>query len=244
MGARPPDEEPDDAALRRGPHVFVDDLDAPRLRPEDDHHLRRALRRRDGEVLTASDGTGRWRVLRLGDPPEPVGPVQRREVPGPRLTVGVAVAKGDRPELVVQKLTELGIDRIVLLRTERGVVRWDDDRAAKHLERLRRVAREAAMQSRRCALPEVLGPLDLAALVGEGEGVGVAAPAGPELDAATTTVLVGPEGGWSHAERGALGRPVGLGATILRTETAAVVAGALLVDRHRGWRGWAATTPS
>ena len=68
---------------------------------------------------------------------------------------GFAPVKGDRPEWTVQKLTELGVDRIVPLRAARSVVRWDGERGAAAVERLRRVAREAAMQSRRCRLPEV-----------------------------------------------------------------------------------------
>ena len=66
-----------------------------------------------------------------------------------------APVKGERPEWVVQKLTELGIDRIVPLRTERSVVRWTGERGQATVERLRRVAREAAAQCRRVWLPEV-----------------------------------------------------------------------------------------
>src|SRR3546814_2905207 len=73
------------------------------------------------------------------------------EVPAaaPELTVAFALVKGDKPELVVQKLTELGIDRIVPLRAERSVVRWDEAKAASALTRLRAIARAAAMQSHR-----------------------------------------------------------------------------------------------
>ena len=66
-----------------------------------------------------------------------------------------APVKGERPEWVVQKLTELGIDRIVPLFSERSVVRWSGARGQATVERLRRVAREAAAQCRRVWLPEV-----------------------------------------------------------------------------------------
>ena len=85
----------------------------------------------------------------------------------PALTVVFAPTKGERPEWVVQKLTELGIDRIVPLRSERSVVRWSGQRGQATAERLRRVAREAAAQCRRVWLPEVADTIafeDLGAL--------------------------------------------------------------------------------
>ncbi len=71
------------------------------------------------------------------------------------MTVAFSPVKGDRPEWAVQKLTELGVDRIVPLVAARSVVRWTGDRGAAVVERWRRVAREAAMQSRRAWLPAV-----------------------------------------------------------------------------------------
>ena len=85
-----------------------------------------------------------------------------------------APVKGERPEWVVQKLTELGIDRIVPLLSERGVVRWTGERGKATVERLRRVAREAAAQCRRVWLPEVCDTMrfaDLATLGDPGEVV-------------------------------------------------------------------------
>ena len=73
----------------------------------------------------------------------------------PELTVAFAPAKRDHGTEVTHQLVELGVDRIVPLRTERGVVRWDGERGAKQLDRLRRVAREAAMQCHRARIPEV-----------------------------------------------------------------------------------------
>ncbi len=140
-----------------GPHVFVDDLDPARGRrgrpPPPRARAPVAARR-------PADGVGRpW--LLAGVPVRPRTRAGGRGRPRRRrraaLTVGFALVKGERPELIVQKLTELGIDRIVPFVAERSVVRWDGDRAAGHVERLRRVAREAAMQSRRCWLPEVVG---------------------------------------------------------------------------------------
>ena len=132
-----------------GPLVFVVDVEHPELDAADRHHLQKALRLRVGDPFVVADGAGSWRPVRFGDPVEVAGEVVVDPRPDQLLTVGLTPTKGDRPEWAVQKLTELSIDHIVILRTERSVLRWEGDRVAHHLERLRRIAREAAMQSRR-----------------------------------------------------------------------------------------------
>ena len=202
-------------------HVLVQDVAAPALDPDAEHHLRRVLRLRDGEAVTVTDGAGRWRACRVSGPGIEVdGDVVMVARPL-ELTVAVAVPKQDRPEWVVQKLTELGVDRIVLLHAARSVVRWDGDRAPRHLERLRRVASEAAMQSRRVWLPVVDGPVDAAELLPRSV---VAEPGGRALAASDTTVAVGPEGGWTPDELSLARDRVSLGDTVLRVETAALAA--------------------
>ncbi len=104
-----------DPELRSGPLAFVGDLDAPRLDANDLHHLTRVLRVRLGDPMCVSDGHGHWRTARLGERPDDLGEVHEVLRPGPLVTVAVSMAKGSRTELVVQKLTELGVDRIVLL---------------------------------------------------------------------------------------------------------------------------------
>lgn len=217
---------------RAAAHVFVDDLDSPVLDSDDAHHLLRVLRLRDGERVTASDGRGRWRTcLFTGSGIAPDGAIEVEVSAGP-VTVLVALSKGDKPETAVQKLTELGVSRIVPFVAERSVVKWDDGKSQRNVERLRKVAREAAMQSRQVRLPvidEVQPSLAVAiALVGD---VVVAEPGGAPLDASTTAIAVGPEGGFTPAELEGR-RTVSLPGGVLRAETAAVVAGALLVDRH------------
>ena len=154
----------------------------------------------------------------------------------PALTVAFAPVKGERPEWVVQKLTELGIDRIVPLLSERSVVRWSGPRGTSAVERLRRVAREAAAQCRRVWLPDVtdtVGFADLHRLGAPGEVV-LAQLSGDRPTASQHVVAVGPEGGWSTSEL-ASGLPtVGFGLSVLRAETAAVTAGALLTSLRTG----------
>jgi 16S rRNA (uracil1498-N3)-methyltransferase len=227
--------------------VFVDDPGRPVLSDEAAHHLGRVLRLRDGEEVIAADGRGRWaRTLWRGPGTlEPLtggsgvggdGRVQSEARAEPALTVAFAPVKGERPEWVVQKLTELGIDRIVPLRTERSVVRWSGARGLASVEKLRRVAREAAAQCRRVWLPEVGDTVvfaDLATLGGPGE-VGLAQLSGDRPTVAQHVVAVGPEGGWSTDEL-ASGLPtVGFGLSVLRAETAAVTAGALLASLRTG----------
>ena len=212
---------------RGGPHAFVADVEDPVLSADDRHHLSRVLRLRDGDALTVCDGAGRWRPTSFGDRLVASGDVVEVPPPAREVAVGFALIKSGRPELVVQKLTELGVDRIMLLSAERSVVMWDEGKAAVQLNRLTRVVREAGMQSRRVRLP-VLEPLRQASVVARDPNVAMAEPGGSGLDGDVGVLLIGPEGGWTEAELGDR-RRVGLGSTVLRAETAAIAAGALMV---------------
>ncbi|HXW79845.1 MAG TPA: RsmE family RNA methyltransferase [Acidimicrobiales bacterium] len=235
-------------------HLFVDDLAEPALSDKDLHHLSRVLRLRPGEVVTVSDGQGGSRLCEwvsaggaalramaeaTWDPPSE-----------PAVTVGFALTKGEHPEWAVQKLTEAGVDHIVLVTAERCVTRWASSAVDRQLERLREVARQAGMQSRRSWLPTVEGPVAFSTVVSAGDGtaplgVALAVQGGGPLTLATPTVLVGPEGGWSDAELGSVPvvRHVGLGPNTLRAETAAMAAGVLLVALRAGLVSPAATVP-
>jgi len=218
------------------PHVFVDDLDTLALTDDDDHHLRRVLRLRPDEEVVAADGLGGWRPCRLTVAGlEPAGAPAFEETPAPPITVAFALTKADKPEWAVQKLTEAGVDVIRPFVAERSIVRWDEERAARQHERLRRVAREAAMQSRRTWLPEVAAPAAFAAVVAAaGPAASLAHPGGAPPALERPAVLVGPEGGFSPAEL-EVGLPtVDLGPTVLRAETAAVAAGLALVWLRAG----------
>ena len=148
-------------SLRRAAaHVVVDDVARPELAEADAHHLFRVLRVRDGEIVTVTDGAGSWRVCRAtGGTIAVDGDVATEPPPAAPLTIAFALPKMDRPDWIVQKLTELGVDRIVILHAERSVVRWPGDRVDKHLAKLRRVAREAVQQARRVWVPEIVGPV-------------------------------------------------------------------------------------
>jgi 16S rRNA (uracil1498-N3)-methyltransferase len=225
--------------VRAAAHVFVADLDAPVVSDEDLHHLARVLRLRHGEVVTASDGAGRWRACSFAEAAalRVTGDVECSPAPPPAITVGFALTKGERPEWTVQKLTEVGVDRIVPVAAARSVVRLAGDRAAAQHRRWEKVAREAAMQSRRVWLP-VVGPVTPFAIA-LGQGVSGISEAGGEAPSlARPAVLVGPEGGWSEEELTAAdacgAARVGLGDTVLRAETAALAVAVLLCGLRSG----------
>ena len=126
---------------------------------------------------------------------EPVAPLVRYPRPAPLLTVGFALTKADHPEWAVQRLTEAGADRVVVVMSARCVARWPAAKQERQLGRLREVARQAAMQSRRAWLPEVEGPVPFSDLVPAGLGAG-AAPG--TLSASGTLSAPGARALWPH----------------------------------------------
>jgi len=232
------------------PHVFVDVLEPATvpLRSEDLRHLFRSLRARPGDPISLSDGRGRSAIGRLlpeGAAAAEVDEVRDEARPSPRVSVAMAPPKGDRLAWAVQKLTEVGVDELVLMRTERSVREWNEGRESRALERLRTVAREAAMQSHRPFLIDVIGITSLdGAVAGRGDDPTVLLDMNgftrlsDALPAAVSCVrlLVGPEGGFTDREReaavGTGGIVVSLGPSILRTETAAVVGAALVLATY------------
>jgi 16S rRNA (uracil1498-N3)-methyltransferase len=210
---------------------------------EPHRHLAKVLRLQPGDALQVFDGGGteiEARVLAVG--PRTIelalGPRRAVALAPVRITLLQAVPKGERMDLIVQKATELGVAAIVPVLAGRSVAKPGAGRA----RRWQTIAQEAARQSGRADVPEVSDPLPLADAV-------AAAPEGTRLvlweeehgqslrraldgSAAAVTLLVGPEGGLAVSEvveaRSHGFVPVGLGPRILRVETAAIVALALV----------------
>lgn len=211
------------------------------------HHAATVKRLAVGELVLLSDGSGGLAEARASrvSPDRVVFEVLSRGVlptPEPRLVVVQALPKGERAELAVELLTELGVDEIVPWSAARSISQWKGDRVAKGLAKWQRAAQAAAKQSRRARIPvvaELAGSDQVAARIAAAR-VGlllheeaedplsrVAVPAAGEV-----LLVVGPEGGLSPAElalfTAAGGRPVRLGAEVLRTSTAGAAALAVL----------------
>jgi 16S rRNA (uracil1498-N3)-methyltransferase len=234
----------------RIPHVVVDLARLPgdpppsagtvALDPADARHLRTVLRLRDGAVLSLTDGAGCVADAILVPDGADVT-LWRTEPPPPEVTVHPAVSKGAKLDLVVEKATELGVRRIVPVLSERSERRWDADQRAVRSARWTAVARAALAQSRGAWLPAVTEPTTLPELLDDADPGLLLHPGGARVDwgtACAARVAVGPEGGFTDNEVSAAraaGWHVGtLGARVLRTETAAVVAAALAVAARGG----------
>ncbi|WP_395157053.1 RsmE family RNA methyltransferase [Ilumatobacter sp.] len=225
-----------DDRRRAAAHVFVgsEELGADgviALSDDTQHHLSRVLRLRDGVVISVCDGAGRWRLAtvvgeRQAMRVEANGDIEIEPFPVAPLTLATAMPKGERLDWLVQKVTELGVDRLQLLDADHSVVRWKSSEVDKKLLRLKRIAESAAQQSRRTFLPEVLPPVQALEIL---EGAAVAEPGGRALTATDRMVAIGPEGGWSSKELAVARDRVTLGHNVLRTETAAVAAATLCV---------------
>lgn len=220
-------------------------------------HAANVRRIRAGERIDLSDGAGALAhcvVADVGKGRLTARVLDRRLVPSPSpgVTVVQALPKSDRSELAIELATEAGADAFVAWQASRCVARWESaDKADKGLRRWRAVARSAARQSRRPYIPEVSGPVsttELVAGLSGGAAVLVLYESAtqrltdvPLASADSVLLVVGPEGGITGDEVAALcdagAAAVRLGATVLRTSTAAAVAlGALGVLTSR-WSG-------
>ena len=210
----------------------VDDPERPVLGDDDVHHLRTVLRARIGEEIVVTNGAGAWSICEVGESElKRVTPVHADPVT-PLTTIYLAPLKGDRSEWAVAKASELGVSRIVPLVSERLVVKFKGETRDKIVTRWRRIAAEAGGQCRRTYDVVVDEPIDVADVPvdvcvadfdGEGDWSGV------------TAVAIGPEGGWTNGEWAGERRRLSLGPTVLRAETAGVVAASLLAFGAGGW---------
>jgi 16S rRNA (uracil1498-N3)-methyltransferase len=220
------------------------------LGKEDSHHLLRVMRAQEGEIFTVlAEGMEfecRLTAVEGGRAVgEVVGSRPAAGEPPVRITLFQGLAKGDKLEAVIQHGTEIGITEFVPVATSRAVVKLEPKRAAERVERWQRIAREAAEQSRRAAVPRVapvaswkeavtrIPAFDLALVPWEEGGEPLRAVLGAAGGAKSVALFIGPEGGLSPEEvalatgRGA--RTVTLGPRILRTETAGLAAAAAIL---------------
>ena len=200
-----------------------------------ERQVRSVLRLGDGDRVVLLTGDGNEMVCRLDRDQCVVE--ERRPSPGEpthRLTVLQALLKGDALETVIRHGTELGVASFGLLVTERCVAREISERK---LERLRAIAREAAEQSERGIVPPIEAPVPFGEALAPGSVLLFERSGGArlgELDA-PRTVIIGPEGGFSPVEVGAAEvsgvQLAWLGPRILRSETVALAAAAVILSR-------------
>jgi 16S rRNA (uracil1498-N3)-methyltransferase len=199
------------------------------------HQVEYVLRLSDGDELVLLEGDGFETRCRLVA--GRLQPLERREVtsePGHRLTVSQALLKGDRLEQVVRHGTEIGVARFRLIVTQRVIAR---ELSPRKLERLRTIAREAAEQSERGVVPPVEPPLPLEAVLDPSMVLLYERHVGERLSAIEPPhdIVIGPEGGFAPEEVIAAqtvgARLAGLGPRILRSESVAVAAAAVILSR-------------
>jgi 16S rRNA (uracil1498-N3)-methyltransferase len=231
------------------PLFLVDALpagDTARLDGPEGRHAADVQRLRVGESLLLGDGRGTVATGTVTSVTRGCLDVQLRArrswpAPRPRLTVVQGIAKGDRGELAVQAMTEVGVDTIVPWAAARSIAKWRDERP---LERWRATAREAAKQARRPWLPTVTTAQPTAAVapkatfvLDEAAHLRLSTVDLPPVD--DIVLVVGPEGGIAPEELSAFAAagavPVRLGDTVLRTSTAGVAALSVLSARLGRW---------
>jgi 16S rRNA (uracil1498-N3)-methyltransferase len=247
------------------PPVFLADSDALAgssitLAGAEGRHAATVRRLSVGERADVTDGAGtvvECAVTRAGPGVVELAVLSRRTVPAaePRIVVVQAIPKGDRGELAVEIMTEVGVDEVVAWQAERCVARWRADRAdradraGKALARWQATAREAAKQSRRAWIPRVTGPEGTSAIARRAGAAALAILLDPGAPAALGSlavprsgeivVIVGPEGGVSPAEADELTAagavPARLGPTVLRSSTAGAVAAAVALAGSARW---------
>ncbi len=238
--------------------VFLADVtgvapgDVVELEGDEARHAVVVRRIRVGEQVVLVDGRGTSATCSVTETSKTslrasVSSTRVDPAPVPYVSVVQAIPKGDRAELAVEVLTEIGVDRIVPWAAARSVGVWRGERAEKSLAKWRATAREAGKQSRRSWLPEVTPMATTAEVVALVEQADVAvvlheAATAPlsalSLDGMSSVlVVVGPEGGISDEELAALGgaHVVRMGESVLRTSTAGVAAVAALLSRSGRW---------
>lgn len=221
------------------------------LAAEEAQHMRGVLRLKPGDEVFVFDGLGReylCRIESLRRDAAALSVLEEVEAASPEsaldLTLALALLKGEKFDLSVQKATELGVMKIVPVTTKLSDIRLRDERdAEKRTARWRRISLEAAKQSGRARLPEIEEPIgfdsllenrsdELALMFVERGGRSLAQSLNTSAMPHSLTALVGPEGGWTDEEiqqaRDRDWQIITLGGRILRAETAAIAITTLL----------------
>ena len=207
-----------------------------------------------GERVDLTDGAGQLAecvVTRAQRGTLELAVRDRRTIPAadPAIAVAQAIPKGERGQLAVELMTEVGVDVVIPWAAQRCVVRWSGERGDRALGRWRSTAREAGKQARRARFPEVTGPAGLPGVTARVAAAACAIVLDPDAETALGALplpgtgeillVVGPEGGIAAEETSALATAgavsAHLGPTVLRASTAGAVAAAVLLSRSGRW---------
>ena len=219
---------------------------------DEGRHAATVKRMREGEVIHLCDGQGNRAITTVVKVHKhsldlSIDQFTFEEAPEPRFVVVQALAKGERAELAVEMLTEVGADAIIPWRAEHSIGKWDS--VEKGLEKWRRTSRESAKQSRRAWIPEISNlksTAEVCELMSQAQSVFVLHESADQALAAcaireqgTIMIVVGPEGGISPDELAAFSsagaRVVHMGASVMRTSTAGAIAVGGLLMRSQRW---------
>jgi 16S rRNA (uracil1498-N3)-methyltransferase len=219
---------------------------------DEGRHAATVKRMREGEVIHLCDGQGTRAIATVVKVHKnsldlSIDQFTFEEAPEPRFVVVQALAKGERAELAVEMLTEVGADAIIPWRAEHSIGKWDS--VDKGLEKWRRTSRESAKQSRRAWIPEISNlksTAEVCELMSQAQSVFVLHESADQALAAcaireqgTIMIVVGPEGGISPDELAAFSaagaRVVHMGASVMRTSTAGAIAVGGLLMRSQRW---------
>ena len=211
------------------------------LSENDAHHVLHVMRMKKGDEIEAVCNNKLYSaIIKETSPLKIVIDYEipsESELPVP-VTLFFALAKGDKIDFVVQKATELGASKIVLINTERSIVKFEGNKVENKLERFRKIAKEASEQSHRLRIPEIVGVIDIKRIPDElladinllayEKEAGSTSSLDEAIDHKSVSIMIGPEGGFSEKEVELLVskgfKLVSLGKRILRTETAAIYA--------------------
>lgn len=226
-------------------HSF-DERDGSVLSGDDYKHIVNVMRMTvDDKLIAVSNGEAFVSMI-VDVTPQAVkiqkveGPLPKNELPV-HVTIVCGLAKGDKHDLIVQKGTELGVTSVIPFKAERSIVKWDDKKGVKKIERLQKIAKQAAEQCHRTLIPKIGNPLTLSQLTAISKDYDVLLFADEEdaksnephriadrvkniVNQQKVLIVFGPEGGLSRNEAETLTTagflPIALGPRILRTETA------------------------
>jgi 16S rRNA (uracil1498-N3)-methyltransferase len=219
---------------------------------DEGRHAATVKRMREGEVIHLCDGQGTRAIATVVKVHKhsldlSIDQFTFEEAPEPRFVVVQALAKGERAELAIEMLTEVGADAIIPWRAEHSIGKWES--VDKGLEKWRRTSRESAKQSRRAWIPEISNlksTAEVCELMSQAQSVFVLHESADQALAAcaireqgTIMIVVGPEGGISPDELAAFSaagaRVVHMGASVMRTSTAGAIAVGGLLMRSQRW---------